>query len=92
MPFGLASASEVFQKRNEAAVDRIDDIHIMADDIIIAAATVEEHEMIFCQVLARARDCNVKFNSSYVSIQLNTWVPLSVMKELNQILLKSVQL
>ena len=62
MPFGLASASEVFQKRNEAAFDGIDGVHIMADDIIIAAATVKEHDKIFRQVLARARDRNVKFN------------------------------
>jgi len=31
----------------------------MADDIIIAAATVEEHDMIVRRVLARARE--VKF-------------------------------
>ena len=77
MPFGLASASKVFQKRNEAAFDAIDGVHIMADDIIIAAATVEEHDVILRKVLARAHDRNVKFtiqwtNFSYVSIRLNT--------------------
>jgi len=48
MPFGLASASKVFQKRNEAAFDGIDGVHIMVDDIIIAAAAVEEYDMILC--------------------------------------------
>ena len=35
--FGLNSASEVFQKKNEEAFSGINGIHIMADDIIIAA-------------------------------------------------------
>ena len=35
----------------------------MADDIIIAAATVEEHDVILRKVLARARDCNVRQTS-----------------------------
>jgi len=72
MPFGLASTSEVFQKRNEAAFDGIDGVHIMADDIIIAAATVEEHDMIFRQVLARVHDCNVKFNLDKLQLCVNS--------------------
>jgi len=60
MSFGLASASKVFQKRNEAAFDGIDGVYIMEDDIIIAAATIEECNMILRQVLARACDHNVK--------------------------------
>ena len=41
MSFGLNSASEVFQKKNEEAFSGINGVHIMADDIIIAVATVE---------------------------------------------------
>ena len=51
MPFGLNSASEVFQKKNEEPFSGIDGVHIMADDIIIAAATVEEHNAILQRVL-----------------------------------------
>ena len=72
MPFGLASVSEVFQKRNEAAFDGIDSVHIMADDIIIAAATVEEHDVILRKVLARARDRNVKFNLDKLQLRVNS--------------------
>ena len=42
--------------------DGIDGIHIVADDIIIAASTIEEHDHILQQVLDRALECNVKLN------------------------------
>ena len=62
MPFGLNSASEVFQKKSKEAFSGINDVHIMADDIIIAAATVEEHNAILRRVLERARERKIKFN------------------------------
>ena len=46
MPFSIRSASEMFQKRNEEAFAGIPGIHIVADDMIIAATTVEEHDKI----------------------------------------------
>ena len=46
MAFGLISATEVFQKKNETVFAGIEGIYIVADDIIIAADTVEEHDMI----------------------------------------------
>ena len=54
MPFGLKSVSEVFQKRNETAFEGIKGIHIVADDIIIAARTIKEHDQILHAVLKRA--------------------------------------
>ena len=62
MPFGLKSASEIFQKKNEAAFEGIDGIHIVADDIIIAANDLEEHNAILHKVLQRASDRNIKLN------------------------------
>ena len=72
MPFGLNSASEVFQKKNEEVFAGIDGVHIMADDIIIAAATVQEHDAILRTVLQRARDRNVKFNWDKLQLRVNT--------------------
>ena len=43
MPFGIKSASEVLQKKNEEAFSGIPGIHIVADDIIIAAVNIEEY-------------------------------------------------
>ena len=62
MPFGISSASEVFQKNNEAVFEGIKGIHIVADDIIVAASTVQEHDHILRQVLQRAKERNVHFN------------------------------
>ena len=42
MPFGIKSASEVFQKKNKEAFAGILGIHIVADDIIIAAVNIKE--------------------------------------------------
>ena len=60
MPFGLKSASEIFQKKNEAAFEGIDGIHIVADDIIISADDLEEHNTILHKVLQQASDHNIK--------------------------------
>ena len=38
MPFGISSASEVMQKRNEQTFSDIVGVHIIADDMIIAAS------------------------------------------------------
>ena len=63
MPFGLKSASEIFKKKNEAAAfEGIDGIHIVADDIIIAADDLEEHNTILHKVLQRVSDRNIKLN------------------------------
>ena len=64
-------ASEVFQKKNEEAFSGIDGVHIMADDIIIAAATVEKHDAILQRVLERARERNVKFNLEKLQLRVN---------------------
>ena len=72
MPFGLSSASEVFQKKNELAFQGIEGVHIMADDIIIAASTIEEHDGILHNVLDRARERNVKFNLDKLQLRVNT--------------------
>ena len=54
--------SEVFQKTNKATFKGIKGIHIVADNNIIAASDVEEHNKILHQVLQRAVDCNIKLN------------------------------
>ena len=68
MPFGLKSASEVFQKKNEAVFEGTSGVHIVSDDIIVAAATEEEHDKILTEVLDQAKAHNVKLN--YDKLQL----------------------
>ena len=70
MPFGISSASEVFQKKNEAVFEGIPGIHIVADDIIIASSTVQEHDHILRQVLERAKERNVRFNFNKLQLRV----------------------
>ena len=51
MPFRISSASEVFQKNNEAMSEGISGIHIVAYDIITAASTVKEHDHILRMIM-----------------------------------------
>ena len=61
----------MFQKKNKAAFAGIEGIHIVADDIIIAADTNEEHDVILQKVMQRARERNVKFNFDKLQLQVN---------------------
>jgi len=62
MPFGISSASEVMQKRNEETFADIPGVHIIADDMILAASDDAEHDAIAHAVMRRAREKNVRFN------------------------------
>ena len=71
MPFGIRSASEVFQKRNEEAFSGIPGIQIVADDMIIAAKSTEEHDIILTQVLQRAEERNITFNFEKMQLRVD---------------------
>ena len=80
MPFRISSASEIMQKRNEETFGDIQGVHVIADDLIIAATDDQEHDNILNRVLQRARDKEqssstvTKFNSR--SVRSNTWTTL----------------
>ena len=71
MPFGIKSASKVFQKKKEEAFSGIPGIHIVADDIIIAAADNQEQDQVLTQVMQRARDRNIVFNLNKLQLRVN---------------------
>ena len=66
MPFGISSASEVVQKRNEEAFGDIHGVHVIVDDLIISAKDETEHDAIVSKVCERARQQNVKFNANKI--------------------------
>ena len=70
MPFSISSASEGMQKRNEETFGDISEVHVIADDLIIAAATEQEHYAILRKVLDRAKDKGVRFNYEKIHGQL----------------------
>ena len=56
MPFGISSASEVLQQRNDETFGDIADVHVIADDLIIAGKDDSEHDSAMLKVLDRARE------------------------------------
>ena len=72
MPFGISSASEVMQKRNEQTFSDIVGVHIIADDMTIAASDEIEHDEIVRKVMQRARDKNIRFNRGKVQYKVSS--------------------
>jgi len=72
MPFGLSSASEIMQKRNEETFGEIFGVHVIADDLIIAAANPQEHDHIMRLVLTRAREKGVRFNKDKTQFKIES--------------------
>ncbi|RXN18696.1 Retrovirus-related Pol polyprotein from transposon 297 [Labeo rohita] len=71
MPFGIKSASEVFQCLNSESFGDIEGVFMEADDMIIAAATKAEHDAILKRVMNRAESLNVKFNKDKLQYMVN---------------------
>jgi hypothetical protein len=69
MPFGINSASEVFQKRMSQAFEDIDGVEVIVDDILIWGKDEAEHNYRLKQVLERVRQINVKLNKDKSRIQ-----------------------
>ena len=62
MPFGITSASELLQKWTYTTFGNVPNVHIVADDMLIATKTDAEHDSTVRKVMERARSQGVKFN------------------------------
>ena len=60
------------QKRNESTFGDIKGVHIIADDIIIAAEDEKEHDAIMLALLSRARESGVRFNREKIQFKVNS--------------------
>ncbi|GBN38584.1 Retrovirus-related Pol polyprotein from transposon 17.6 [Araneus ventricosus] len=83
MPFGVASAPEIFQKRNQKLFGDIEGVEIYFDDIIVAGNDEASHDAIMSKVLERARSVNIKFNADKLQYRV------SEVKYVGQIISKS---
>ena len=72
MPFGICSASEVMQKRNETVFGDIGGVYVIADDIIVAAKNEKEHDAIMLALLKRAKEKGVCFNRDKIQFKVNS--------------------
>jgi hypothetical protein len=70
MPFGITSASEILQKRAYKAFGDIEGVHIIADDMLLAADNDSDHDQIMRKVLERARSQGVRFNFNKLQFKL----------------------
>ena len=59
------------QKRNEETFGDISGVHVIVDDLIIAAAAEQEHDAILRKVLDRARDKGVRFNYDKIQFKVS---------------------
>ena len=94
MPFGIKSAPEVFQKKNEALFGDIDGVEVIYDDIIVAAENEEQHDKIMTKLLQRQekpmssailQSCSTKYPKS------STWEILFQSQASNQMVRRSMQ-
>ena len=69
MPFGISSASEVLQRLNQQVFGDIPNVHIIADDMIIATDTEREHDETLNKIMQRAREHGCKFNKSKIKFK-----------------------
>ncbi|GBN38205.1 Transposon Ty3-G Gag-Pol polyprotein [Araneus ventricosus] len=83
MPFGIASAPEIFQKRNQKLFGDIEGVEIYFDDIIVAGNDEASHDAIMSKVLEGARSVNIKFNPDKLQYRV------SEVKYVGQIISKS---
>ncbi len=63
LPFGIKSASEVYQRAMEQLFAGFP-CAIVVDDILVWGATIEEHDTNLCKVLNRCQEINMKLNLS----------------------------
>ncbi|XP_014681787.1 PREDICTED: uncharacterized protein K02A2.6-like [Priapulus caudatus] len=70
LPFGLNISSEVFQRRLHQALDGLDGVRCVADDIIVWGADVKEHDSRLCSLLRRCREIGVVLNRDKCQFRL----------------------
>ena len=64
LPFGVASAPAIFQRYMDTLLQGIPQVSVYINDILIAAATVEEHLHTLELVLQRLQQAGLRLNRS----------------------------
>lgn len=69
IPFGIASAQEIFQKKEDEALENWDGVNVIIDDILVTGGTTrEEHDKNVRTILQRCRERKLKLNPSKMEI------------------------
>ncbi|KAJ8358824.1 hypothetical protein SKAU_G00153490 [Synaphobranchus kaupii] len=70
IPFGVSSASEVFQRSMAQMIEGLDGVVDIIDDLLVWGDTEEEHDRRLVKLLERARENNLKLNKSKCRIRM----------------------
>ena len=62
LPFGISSASEIFQRRINETLESIEGVEASQDDILVAGRTMEEHDEKLKKVLDVIQEAGLKLN------------------------------
>uniref|UniRef100_A0A803JSR1 ribonuclease H n=1 Tax=Xenopus tropicalis TaxID=8364 RepID=A0A803JSR1_XENTR len=74
MPFGIATVSEVHQRRQHKAVEGLPGVEVIADDILVYGCgdTTADHDRNLIRLLERARKLNLKLNRQKLRKRLSS--------------------
>ena len=62
LPFGLSVSAEIFQKKLQQALEGLEGVLCVADDVIIHGRDLKEHDDRLSKFLERCRERNIKLN------------------------------
>ncbi len=62
LPFGICSATEIYQRTMQQIFEGMDGVHVYVDDILVTGKTKSEHDANLRQVLQRAQSQGLKFS------------------------------
>uniref|UniRef100_A0A3B1ITQ0 Gypsy retrotransposon integrase-like protein 1 n=1 Tax=Astyanax mexicanus TaxID=7994 RepID=A0A3B1ITQ0_ASTMX len=71
LPFGITSAPEIFQRKMKETLQGLEGVEVFMDDILIHAATMEEHDRRLEMVMQRIETAGMKLNREKCSIRQN---------------------
>ena len=71
VPFGIVSASEIFQRVMSQMVEDIEGSEAIMDDIVVWGKDQAEHDMRLKQVMDKAKACGLKFNKGKCKFRQN---------------------
>ena len=76
MPFGLNSSPDEFQRRLNIALEGIEGLAVVADDVLIVGGgqnideAMSDHDKTFVTLLQRARETGLKLNKEKLRLRL----------------------
>ena len=69
LPFGIKSAPEMYQRAMDDILEGVDNARTFMDGILVAGRDIALHDVVFNEVLARAKSHNLKLNFDKVKVR-----------------------